>query len=137
MSVDALGISSFELNDAEHVGGVVCAESNPRFKKPMGEYQHPVPAEVSRSWWSEESLPRSLMLSLWKHGGLFSPKSTYGISQSRPHSQMCLCLCCWEGKKELEAGGRASQAVGFLLALLNGGVSYCPPPSGVRVGLVR
>lgn len=77
------------------------------------------------------------MLSLWRHGGLLFPKSIYGISQSSPHPQMCLCLCCWEEKKELEARGRAGPAMGFLLALLNGEVSYCPLPSGVRVGLVR
>lgn len=61
--------------------------------------------------------------------------SIYGISQSSPHPQMCLCLFCWEEKKELE--GRASPVIGFLLALLNGEVSYCPLPSGVRVGFVR
>lgn len=135
MSVAALGISSFELNDTKHVGGIACDESNLCFKKCLGEHQHPIPAKVSKSWWSKESLPKGLMLSLWRHGGLFFSKSLYGISQSSPHPQMCLCLFCWEEKKELE--GRASPAIGFLLALLNVEVSYCPLPSGVRVGFVR
>lgn len=64
MSVDALGISSFELNDAKHVGGIGGDNSNPCFKKPMGEHHHPVPAKVSRSWRSKESLPKGPMLSL-------------------------------------------------------------------------
>lgn len=80
MSVHALGISSFELNDAKHVGGIACDESNPCFKKRMGEHQHPILAKVSRPWWSKKSLLKGLMLSLWRHGELLFPKSIYGIS---------------------------------------------------------
>lgn len=80
-----LGISSFELNDAKHVGGIAGDESNPCFKKHMGEHQHPVPAKVSKSWWSKESLPKGLMFSLWRHGGLF-PKSIYGSPYPSPRA---------------------------------------------------
>lgn len=74
---------------------------------------------TSRPWWSKESPPKGLTLSSRRFGRLLSPDAAPDVS-----------LCCQSGGRCLKVGASSRQR-------RSGGVSYCPLPSGARLGLPR